>query len=473
MTTRPQPEWTLFHFRAKLFLAFAAGCLLAAFVLFAATNYYVNLLQKRNVEAAIELAREQARHLAREILDLMREERSESLSNANMASRLRPLTQIILRQNQKIVWAGIFDPQTGTYVVEQSKDQEQTFKINQPTGEAYRSQIPNERGQPVEIVLKQSSPATETREVQQVIEHDGKPVGEIRLRIAQSEPFIRIEATSQQITRALTLQVILLLSVFLFVFWMVWRLVRRHVAVLTRNAQLAQMAYVGTLASGLAHEIRNPLNAMSINLQLAQEELAELNGASSSSRQIGELLSRVGGEIHQLNETLTRFLEFALPTRESVTRFSLLELVKDLIEAHRNELESRGVTCVVHAGSPKDSVIEADKRLIFQALRNIFLNAIQAVTNCVRKRIEIDIWCTDKMVCVAVSDSGPGIPQEHLPHIFEAFYTTRKGGSGLGLAIAKKIVEEHGGEIVAESQPGMGARFKLSLPKESPIFAQT
>lgn len=473
MTNRLQGEGIVFNFRAKLFLAFAGGCLLAVFILFAAANYYVNLLQRKNVEAAIELAREQARQLSREILDLMREEHTASLSSGKIASRLRPLTQIILRQNKKIVWAGIFDPQTGTYIVEQTKGDEQTFKVNQPTGEAYRSQIPTERGQPVEIVLKQSPQAGEPLEVQQAIEHEGKPVGEVRLRIAASEPFIRIEATSQQITWALTLQVLLLLGVFLLVFWMVWRLVRRHVAVVTRNAQLSQMAYVGTLASGLAHEIRNPLNAMSINLQLAQEELAELNGSSASSRQIGELLNRVGSEIQQLNETLTRFLEFALPTRESVTRFSLLELLEDLLEVHRKELEARGITCVLHADTPSESVIEADKRLIFQALRNIFLNAIQAVTNCVRKTIEVKVESTAETVSVVVSDSGPGISPEHMPHIFDAFYTTRKGGSGLGLAIAKKIVEEHGGKLTAQSEAGKGARFILSLPKESPIFAET
>lgn len=446
---------------------------MAAFVLFAAANYYVNLLQRKNVEAAVELAREQARQLSREILDLLSEEQAASLSGGKIADRLRPLTQIILRQNQKIVWAGIFDPQTGTYIVEQSKGDEQTFKINQATGDVYRSQIRTERGQPVEVVLKQSPHTSDMHEVQQAIEHEGKAVGEIRLRIASSEPFIRIEATSQQITWALTLQVLLLFCVFLLVFWMVWRLVRRHVAVVTRNAQLAQMAYVGTLASGLAHEIRNPLNAMSINLQLAQEELAELNGSSKSSRQIGELLNRVGGEIQQLNETLTRFLEFALPTRESVTRFSLLELLEDLLEVHRKEIESCGITCLLHADTPIESVIEADKRLIFQALRNIFLNAIQAVTNCVRKTVEIRVECREKAVCVMVSDSGPGIAREHMPYIFDAFYTTRKGGSGLGLAIAKKIVEEHGGELTAESEPGKGARFILSLPKESPIFAQS
>jgi signal transduction histidine kinase len=458
-------------FRAKLFLAFAAGSLIAAFALFAAASYYVNLLQKRNVEDAVELAREQARQLSREILEMMQHEGAASLSGGKVAERLRPLTQIVLLQNKKIVWAGIFDPATGNYVIEQTKDAEQTFRVRPAPDGAYRSEIAAGGRQPVEVLVKQTPTQPQGREVQQIIEHNGKPVGEIRLRVAETEPFVRIEATSQQITRALAIQTLLLLVVFLLVFLMVWHLVRRHVAVVTRNAQLAQMAYVGTLASGLAHEIRNPLNAMNINLQLAEEELAELDGrAGENVQSVRQLLGRVAGEISQLNDTLSRFLEFALPTRESVTRFSLLELVNDLVEAHRRELESVGIACIVDAPSPSEMVVEADKRLIYQVLRNIFLNAIETTRHSVRKSIEIILTSENNAVVIKVRDTGPGIPPEHLPHIFEAFYTTRKGGTGLGLAIARKIVEEHGGEITAENLPNGGACFTIKLPKESPLL---
>jgi len=459
-----------FHlsFRVKLQLAFAAGGLLAAFLLFLAGNYYVNSLQKRNVKAAVELAQEQARQLSRDIIDLLRQEKQDSLRAGDVPRKLRPLTQVVLRQNRKIVWAGIFDPATGTYVVEQSGDESQTFRTNAIGNDAYRSEIPVARRQPMEVSVNTVSPAGETREIHHVIEQNGKPVGEIRLLLADSESFDRIEATSQQITRALVLQAALLLVVFVVVFLAVWRLVARHLEVVARAARLSQMAYVGTLASGLAHEIRNPLNAMSINLELAEEELAEQDGQHPQVRQ---LLKRVRSEVHQLNGTLSSFLEFALPTRESVTRFPVLAVVNELLDTHRGQLAELGITCDVDSPPAEQTVVEADRRLLHQCLRNIFLNAVQAVSNSVPKLIEIRIARVAEYVRIEVRDSGPGIPTEHLSHIFEAFYTTRKGGTGLGLAIARKIVEEHGGTIDAANATPRGARFTIQIPLEARVSA--
>jgi signal transduction histidine kinase len=455
-------------FRAKLQLAFAAGGLVAAFLLFLAGNYYVNALQKRNVKAAVDLAQEQARQLSRDIIDLLREEKQDSLRAGDVPRKLRPLTQVVLRQNRKIVWAGIFDPATGTYVVEQSGDDSQTFRTNAIGNDAYRSEIPVGHRQPMEVSVNTVNPAGETREIHHVIEQNGKPVGEIRLRLADSESFDRIEATSQQITRALVLQAALLLVVFVVVFLAVWRLVARHLEVVARAARLSQMAYVGTLASGLAHEIRNPLNAMSINLELAEEELAEHDGEHPQVRQ---LLKRVRSEVHQLNGTLSSFLEFALPTRESVTRFPVLAVVNELLDGHRAQLAELGVTCDVDSPPAEQTVVEADRRLLHQCLRNIFLNAVQAVSNSVPRLVEIHIARAEEYLRIEVRDSGPGIPEEHLPHVFEAFYTTRKGGTGLGLAIARKIVEEHGGTIEAANATPRGARFTIQIPLEARVSA--
>ncbi len=462
------PERFALTFQAKLFLAFAAGGLLAAFLLFAAASYYINTLQKRNVKAAIELAQEQARQLAREIVQVMHEEQSSSLSGGKVAERVRPLTQVILRQNKRIIWAGIFDPKTGNYVVEQTNEAEQVFRTRSFGDSPYRSDVSVEGRTPVEVVVRQTGTGQSVPEVRQTIDNNGKPVGEIRLRLAESLPYGRIEATSQQITRALAIQAFLLLGVLLTVFFTVWRLVRRHVELVTRNVELAQMAYVGTLASGLAHEIRNPLNAMSINLQLAEEDLAGAEADPKGSYETTtRLLKRVRCEIEHLNETLSRFLEFALPTRESVTRFPLAGVVQEIIDAHRPELESRGISITVNVSSSADTHIEGDRRLIYQAVRNIFLNAIQAVSNSVRKHIELTLIPEKNNVTLVVADTGPGIPEDNLPHVFDAFYTTKKGGTGLGLAIAKKIVQEHGGTVEAANDPNRGAVFTIRLPRES------
>ena len=458
-------------FRAKLLLAFTASALIAGFLLFAAGNYYINVLQRRNVQAAIELAQEQARQLAREIVDLMREEQQSTLHGGNLPEKLKPLTQIVLRQNKRIVWAGIFDPATGAYVIEQTNENQQTFKTRSVDGSPYRTQLPVNSRTPLEVMVQSNTGTAKTHEIQHPIEQQGKPIGEIHLKIAASEPFIRIEATSQQITYALVVQAALLFVFFLGVFWIVWRLVLRHLEIVKKTTELEQMAYVGTLASGLAHEIRNPLNAMNINLQMAMEDLMSSEQVEHAS-QVRALLSRVQAEITQLNQTLSSFLEFALPSRESITRFSVKSLVEELVATYEPLAKELGVTIEINSPDSSETVIEADRRLFYQALRNVLLNAIQAVSNSVRRHIEIAIQAQRDTVTVTVTDSGPGIPPDQLSRIFDAFYTTRKGGTGLGLAITRKIVEEHGGHISAQNVDSRGACFKITMPRESKLWSK-
>jgi signal transduction histidine kinase len=260
-----------------------------------------------------------------------------------------------------------------------------------------------------------------------------------------------------------------LLVFLLLVFWVLYRLFSKQVHLVEKNARLDRMAYVGTLASGLAHEIRNPLSAMSINLEVMREELAEANGDGDTPERARDLATRVQREVHQLNSTLTSFLDFALPSKEGLTEFSVRNLLDEIVELHAEEMRQAGITFEIQGPNDDTVLVEGDRRLLLQAFRNILVNAIQVLKTSVKKQIKVRVEPTgQQFVQVSISDTGPGISQENLAKVFEVFFSTRKGGSGFGLAITKKIIEEHGGSIRAENNPqALGAAFITIIPRQS------
>jgi signal transduction histidine kinase len=262
---------------------------------------------------------------------------------------------------------------------------------------------------------------------------------------------------------------------------------------LVRQAErMDRMAYVGTLASGLAHEIRNPLSAMTVNLDVLREELEEVlqptvalaaTGTSDALpsthlddtklqaiQRIGGLVTRVRREIQGLNTTLSHFLDFALPSKEGMTEFPLRGLMEEIIELHREQCRQKEITIEISGAPASQTIIEADRRLCHQALRNIIINAIQVLEGCVPRQIRIRVNPAGSVVRLTISDTGPGIDPEKLDSIFEAFVSGRKGGTGLGLALTRKIVEEHHGRITASNNPdGPGAVFTVELPIRQPL----
>ncbi len=464
----------LFTFRVKVLLIYAASVLCLIFAVFAAGSYYVNYLQKRNKQDAITLAQEQARELAAEVIKIMPDPADPDLSRPEMRENLRSMMHFTLKLNKSVVLAGVFDEQ-GTQIVEKVNPSEQTFTL-QPRGKdrSYSSQFRTPSGKPVDVEfnLHATHAGQMEREpdvLQPIRDVEGRSLGDIRLWIADSQTFQRISDTSRQITGALLLGCVLLFLFLLFVFWVLWRLFARQFDLLQRNERLDRMAYVGTLASGLAHEIRNPLSSMNVNLEVMREELAE--APSENAGRAAGLACRVQREVTQLASTLTSFLDFALPTKEGTTEFSILCLLEELLDLHSEQMRQNGITWEL-AVSPTeaDTRIEADRRLIHQATRNILVNAIQIVGGSVKKhlRVRIDVLASGRCR-ISISDTGPGIAPENLDKIFEVFFSTRKGGSGFGLAIAKKIVEEHGGTIRAENNAeALGAVFIIELPKQAP-----
>ncbi len=224
----------------------------------------------------------------------------------------------------------------------------------------------------------------------------------------------------------------------------------------TRTRRAERLASLGTMAAGLAHEIRNPLNAAHLQLTLLQRRLGRSTGADvDGARHAAEL---VEGEMKRLAALVEEFLQFAKPQPLRLQRGDLRVLANEVLQLLGPEATAAGVDLAVEAGPPVRA--EVDEERMKQVLINLFRNALEATGRGGRVRVEAA--SDDGEAHLAVADDGPGLPSPDAP-IFEPFYTTKEGGTGLGLAIVHRIVSDHGGRVAVESRPGRTV-FTVVLP---------
>jgi len=250
-----------------------------------------------------------------------------------------------------------------------------------------------------------------------------------------------------------------------------------------------KLAALGRLMAGVAHEVKNPLNAMTIHLELLRSKLAKLRlaepvgaGTSGFRLQAEDLPAKAGShaagtvdvmkhvdiitkEIQRLDQVMNGFLRFARPDELKLQPLRLDDVVSDVVTTVTPEAESRGVT--VKSECPSDlAEVNADPAMLRQALLNLALNACQAMPHGGTMRIACHLGSRGR-VLVDVEDTGVGIPPENLQKIFDLYFTTKEKGSGIGLSMVYRIVQLHDGEVEVESTPGHGTRFRLVFPQAS------
>ncbi|MGA1797050.1 MAG: sensor histidine kinase [bacterium] len=220
---------------------------------------------------------------------------------------------------------------------------------------------------------------------------------------------------------------------------------------------------IGKLAAGVAHEIRNPLNAISMAIQRLQHEF--LPEAEKDRKEFMEFSSVIREEIGRVDKIITDFLNFAKQYHTEKTNVRITKLIDDLVLFLGAEAEKSGI---VMETSYAENGAEAwcDPGQIKQCLMNIIRNAIQAMPG--GGKITISLEHTPEGAVIRVADTGPGLSPSQIDKIFEFYYTNKEGGIGLGLPIAQKIMEDHCGRIEVTSEEGQGATFILYLPCKSP-----
>ena len=238
---------------------------------------------------------------------------------------------------------------------------------------------------------------------------------------------------------------------------------RRYERLQQRARQAERLAELGTLTGGLAHEIKNPLSTIQLNLQLLREDLPDI---PSYSRMVNRLAT-VQKEASRLRDILDDFMRYAGKVELSRTNVNLCNLLEELVDFYTPQAQLQRVRLRVRR--PDHPVVAAvDERLVKQAVLNLMINALQAMPEQ-GGEIILSVRAQDGRAWIDVTDTGKGIEPEALSRIFNAYYSTKRGGTGLGLAISRRIVEEHGGRVSVISEPGKGSVFSLEFPGPLPL----
>ena len=220
------------------------------------------------------------------------------------------------------------------------------------------------------------------------------------------------------------------------------------------------------LAAGVAHELGNPLNSITIHLQLIERQLKKLEESVTRSKL--ELSVEVcRAEVSRLDGIIKNFLEAIRPQTPDFQTVNLNELLEESLQFQASELEDRGIKVEMEADA-ESPIVRADKQQVKQAFFNITKNAMEAMKpgGFIRVKVQSD----EERVYLRFGDSGSGISQDSLSRIFEPYHTTKKVGTGLGLMIVERIMREHGGQVGIDSKEGVGTVVTLEFPKQNRKF---
>ena len=218
-----------------------------------------------------------------------------------------------------------------------------------------------------------------------------------------------------------------------------------------------RLSALGNLAAAVAHEVRNPLNAISMGLQRLKVEFQPTDAQEHYSR-LTELML---GEAQRINSIVEQFLSLARPIEINAEALPLPEVLKELAALQDSEAKRSKVQIRVVA-APNLPALKADPDLLTQVLLNLMLNGLQAMPD--GGTLTLEAKTSNGNFLIAVTDTGTGITAENQRRIFEPYFTTKAKGTGLGLAISRRIIEAHGGTITVSNQAGGGCRFEISLP---------
>lgn len=226
-----------------------------------------------------------------------------------------------------------------------------------------------------------------------------------------------------------------------------------------------RLAFVGTLAGGLAHEIKNPLSTLNINLQLLMEDVQSMTG--ENSKKVHMKIKVLQREVQRLEAILNDFLRFARGEKLELAERDINEVVDEVVDFVTPEIKQKNIV-ILKSYDASLLPCRIDSNLIKQALLNVIINAEQAMEN--GGELMIRTSGNKRYVQIDITDTGTGIPKDIIDKIFQVYFSTKKTGTGLGLPTAKRIIEEHKGTISVQSEEGKGTNFSIRLPIDLKIY---
>ena len=237
---------------------------------------------------------------------------------------------------------------------------------------------------------------------------------------------------------------------------------REHEA---ESIESERLRAITLLAAGVAHEIGNPLNSLTIHLQLLRRTMAGLPDGAKAEMQ--DLLDVCAREVERLDRIASQFLSAVRPVKPHLESSSFDEILRDTLAFMKQEIADRNVIveCDVERHLPS---VKVDRGQIRQMLFNVVKNAVEAMPDGGVLRVEV--VSNDRRIRASFRDTGVGMDPAQMGRIFEPYHTTKARGSGLGLMIVQRIVRDHGGELEIHSQPGRGTTVTLHLPREDRLI---
>ncbi|HUA91461.1 MAG TPA: ATP-binding protein [Terracidiphilus sp.] len=239
-----------------------------------------------------------------------------------------------------------------------------------------------------------------------------------------------------------------------------------------------RMAAIGRLTSGVGHEVKNPINAIVVHLELLKAKLGEASGPATRH------LDVIEAEIHRLDRVVQTLVDFSRPVELQLREQDLRDVISDVLALSDEELSTRNVTLV--SSMPDEPLIaNVDADLLKQAALNVIQNGAQAMPEGGRLEVVLEgdqripgtgdkaaMGAAWKSAVLRITDQGPGIPEEIKEKIFDLYFTTKSGGSGIGLAMTYRILQLHHGSVEVQSERDHGAEFRLRIPLAAPEWGR-
>jgi len=450
-----------FSIKTKTLIYCVASFVLTSFLLTSLAAILVNHWKQRLVEDSVALAEEHGRTVVRELASLMEEERTNHVEKLRANPRAHSSIQLLLKHNEHIVMAAFVDSR-GAMILEHYQGEETSGTAVLLSGGQYTAKIPPSRFNPA-LSIRVKNPSDNLRELDFPVMKGDQILGQLRLSVSENSILKRISYSSSLISKSLVILHIALFLLLLLTYFFLWRFFSHHLALVEERDRLDKLAAIGTLASGLAHEIRNPLNAMNVNLEVIQEEMEDPH--EDSRRKNMEILINLRREIEQLNRTLSSFMKFALPGKMEMQDLDFVTLLRETLEFFAAEFDRESIA--VQTNMPEKCSLKADSTSLKQLIMNLIVNAVQAMKKSRKKMIQIELVPEVRIWHLTVRDTGAGFGDLDPEKCFEVFFTTKKDGVGFGLPIARQIASQHRGRLWAENaSPEPGARFHLTIPMD-------
>jgi len=225
------------------------------------------------------------------------------------------------------------------------------------------------------------------------------------------------------------------------------------------EGEIPQPGLIETLAAGVAHEVRNPLNSLQINLSILEEEMSEL--VPDRHAHVFAVLAKIAGEIKRLDDFVSEFLRFARPPKLNVEQSVIQPLLTDLVAFIMPECSKKGVALSLDLAGPETAWVDGFQ--LKQAVLNLVLNALQATP--AGGHVAVGTSGDKRRFVVEVTDDGEGMTPDVRDKALTPFFTTREEGTGLGLPLVHRILEQHGGSVDIASGPRKGTTVTLVFPQ--------